>query len=613
MYDPLWYLTKDGDRSCYELFRRHYSCRNLRPKKGLFVGPGEKIVLRTDGGDAVFVWRQSQFRSDGQEGVECTLFRNESQTLSSQLVRQADAIADHCWPGERHYTFVNPEAVRSSNPGYCFLAAGWRRCGETQRGLLILERIADSTPNSGSDKNASSEEADDLANNALWLDGWTVATLERGDTETIAEATFDAEPKGCPKCGVVGRLYRHGTKNVRYRDIPTFGKPLVIKATVNRYRCRECAATFMQSLPTMDNRRRMTGRLVDYILEQGIEQTYSAVARHIDVDEKTIRNICDEHVQMAVRKNLEEAPIIFGMDELTIKGRKRTVFVDVANKRLLDIIDSRAKGAVTRWMSWMPDRERVRVVTVDMWGAYREVAYGLLPNAVVVADKWHVVKKANEALDAVRSRFRKGAKGKLRKNPRRGRLIMHITPSKLSPMRRVMLDALLDNNPLLKDGWQAKEGFYAIWQATDRTEAERRFDEWEASIPDSVPEFRALAKTVNDWHTEVFNYFDHRFTNAYTEARNRIIKDLIRAGRGYSFDRIRAKALLKQPITSKPLLLCESCLGTFPSQAFIDTHHIRPTKGRQPGNVMRLCANCHWRIHTAEGLLHDVRSTPKSE
>lgn len=140
-----WWLTKDGDRSCLQLFRRHYSCRNLRPKNGLFVGPGNKIVLRTDPGDAVFVWRLAEFRADGQEGIECTLFRNEGPVRSSELVRQADAIADHVWPGRRHYTFVDPAAVRSSNPGCCFTAAGWRRCGWTKGGLIILEREGDST------------------------------------------------------------------------------------------------------------------------------------------------------------------------------------------------------------------------------------------------------------------------------------------------------------------------------------------------------------------------------------------------------------------------------------------------------------------------------------
>lgn len=141
MDGPLWYLTKDGDRSCLELFKRHYSCRTAGARRELFVGPGERIVLRTDAADALFVWRFERHRYDKQEGINCSVFRNESPHKASELIRQADAIADHCWPSARHYTFVDPRAVRSSNPGFCFIAAGWRRCGITAKGLLIFERL----------------------------------------------------------------------------------------------------------------------------------------------------------------------------------------------------------------------------------------------------------------------------------------------------------------------------------------------------------------------------------------------------------------------------------------------------------------------------------------
>jgi hypothetical protein len=44
------------------------------------------------------------------------------------------------WPAERFYTYVNPRRVRSSNPGFCFIKAGWRRCGVTKtRRLIVLE------------------------------------------------------------------------------------------------------------------------------------------------------------------------------------------------------------------------------------------------------------------------------------------------------------------------------------------------------------------------------------------------------------------------------------------------------------------------------------------
>jgi hypothetical protein len=142
MPSPVWWITKDGDTKCLELYQRHYSRYQYKDgrKPKLFCGPGEKLVLRTWAGDACFVWRK--FKDDsGQIGINCAVFRNESTHLSSQLIRQADAIADHFWPGERHYTYVNAERIKSANPGYCFKLAGWRVCGTTKvNKLIILEK-----------------------------------------------------------------------------------------------------------------------------------------------------------------------------------------------------------------------------------------------------------------------------------------------------------------------------------------------------------------------------------------------------------------------------------------------------------------------------------------
>ena len=105
----------------------------------LFVGPGEKMVLITQDARALFVWRKF-ISDDGQDGINCAVFRNEGGGKSSELIRAADAAAFARWPNERHYTYVNDGKVKSQNPGYCFLMAGWRRCGRNKSGkLTILE------------------------------------------------------------------------------------------------------------------------------------------------------------------------------------------------------------------------------------------------------------------------------------------------------------------------------------------------------------------------------------------------------------------------------------------------------------------------------------------
>lgn len=148
---PHWWVTKDGDLDCHDLYVQHYSCLQYkdgrRDRDKRFSGPGEKIILRTEAGDAMFVWRRfidkciDRRTGQAQKGINCAVFRNASQHLSSELIRQADAIADAVWTDRRHYTYVDSKKIESANPGYCYKKAGWTTCGHTQGGLLILERF----------------------------------------------------------------------------------------------------------------------------------------------------------------------------------------------------------------------------------------------------------------------------------------------------------------------------------------------------------------------------------------------------------------------------------------------------------------------------------------
>jgi len=95
-------------------------------------------VLMTLDKNALFVWRKNKFRRDDQVGVECTIFRNEGPMLSSDLIREAIKIARNKWPNERFFTYVNPSAIKSTDPGHCFKQAGWKRIGTNRTGKLIL-------------------------------------------------------------------------------------------------------------------------------------------------------------------------------------------------------------------------------------------------------------------------------------------------------------------------------------------------------------------------------------------------------------------------------------------------------------------------------------------
>lgn len=141
LIDAVWIPVRDGNDTGRAIFDQHYSRYRYADgrKPLLYVGPGEKMVLLTPDALALFVWRK--FRSmDHQEGVCCAVFRNEGPVLSSVLIRAADAIAWDRWPGERLYTYIDPNKTRRKrDPGRCFLRAGWRHHGYSKGGLRILE------------------------------------------------------------------------------------------------------------------------------------------------------------------------------------------------------------------------------------------------------------------------------------------------------------------------------------------------------------------------------------------------------------------------------------------------------------------------------------------
>src|SRR5687768_11710257 len=86
-----WYSSHRADPRALALYLRHYSAKKnakYRLRGSLnFVAAGRPLVLLTAACDAVFVWlRNTVERLDKQDGVICTLFRNESPHLSSTLI-----------------------------------------------------------------------------------------------------------------------------------------------------------------------------------------------------------------------------------------------------------------------------------------------------------------------------------------------------------------------------------------------------------------------------------------------------------------------------------------------------------------------------------------------
>ena len=82
---------------------------------------------------------------------------------------------------------------------------------------------------------------------------------------------------------------------------------------------------------------------------------------------------------------------------------------------MLDLLPGRQQEAVTKRLMSMTERDKIEIVSMDMWKPYRRAVQAALPQARIVVDKFHVVRMANEALEKVR----KGLRKELKANQRR--------------------------------------------------------------------------------------------------------------------------------------------------------------------------------------------------
>jgi transposase-like protein len=157
-------------------------------------------------------------------------------------------------------------------------------------------------------------------NDILDLPGWTVLAKRLDGTEYELEAEYTVQPTVCPKCGSLGKPYKHGTKNTTYRDSPIRGKTTRILARVQRYRCRDCSETFLQPLAGVLANRLMTERCAEFIGEQCLVDTFVRIAQNVGCDEKTVRTLASECIARLLETHKPALPAWLGIDETTIDG-----------------------------------------------------------------------------------------------------------------------------------------------------------------------------------------------------------------------------------------------------------------------------------------------------
>ncbi len=384
--------------------------------------------------------------------------------------------------------------------------------------------------------------------NILDLQEFNIIKTEEDDDNMHIWVETVSTPPACMHCGSLPNFSKYGKKEQLFIDMPLWEQRVGIIVMRQRYKCKECGGVFFEPLESMDDKRLMTKRLIDYIERESINRKYTKVAESVGLDEKTVRNIFHEYVLRLEETIPRVFPTWLGIDEIHIIGKPRGVLTDIERRLLYDFTIERTKAVLDVYFGSVPlkDREQVQYVTMDMWKPYKDAVYRFFPNAMVIVDKFHVVKELNIIMDKMRKTYKDGLSKDELKQLKRDRYILRTRRHNLNMKDEIILQTWESQYPELYQAYLHKERFYDIFNTSkDSTEAKQRFDEWKETIPQYMRKYtKSFLTSLKNWETEILNYFDCHLTNAFTEGLNGMIRSMNKEGRGYSFDVLRAKLLL---------------------------------------------------------------------
>ena len=209
----------------------------------------------------------------------------------------------------------------------------------------------------------------------------------------------------CPYCGVLsGRVHSHYHRHPR--DVPLSGRTVQLDIRVRRFFCDNVgcqAATFGERMPELiaphaHRTTRLAHQQQQVALESGGEAGVRVLKR------LGMPTSADTLLRLIRKVSQPEAPTprVLGVDDWAkSKGQSYgTLLVDLERHQPVDVLPERSAASLEAWLKTHPG---VEIISRDRGNEYIKGATEGAPNALQVADRWHLLKNLRDALEELLS------------------------------------------------------------------------------------------------------------------------------------------------------------------------------------------------------------------
>ena len=371
-----------------------------------------------------------------------------------------------------------------------------------------------------------------------------IQNLKETESALVLAVQLPPQEHICPHCKAATRRVKgYYTRLIKHS--PLLHKELHLLYRQRRYIC-SCGHTFNEKSPFASPYFQTSSSLQQVMLQELRQHlSFQEVARRCHVTTSQVIRVFNEvHIPRP-----SHLPRVLSIDEFkgNAAGQKYQVIItDSENKRIMDILPARTTPVLLQYFYQFPmsERRKVEFVTMDMSMQFRSVIKTIFPKARIVADRFHMIRLVQWAME----RVRKAEQKRLCHHSRMfksNKTILTKPYEKLTEEELIKLEGILRCSPRLRCAYALKYAFSKVLRFKDHTNISWALSAWIDLVKSAdLPEMNSLVKSFTYWYEEIRSALIYPYSNGFTEGCNNKIKVLKRISFGLrNFERFRNRIL----------------------------------------------------------------------